>query len=116
MIRRAEQYAMMYFPVNVLVSEADADYLRTISNHNSSLVVHTNGVDVLPSVRTEYDSNKIVFVGNMRTLQNQDAVLSFVQDVFPRILKRIPKAKFYIVGAQPPPHIMDLACENIVVT
>ena len=116
LIRRAEQYAMMYFPVNVLVSEADADYLRTISNHNSSLVVHTNGVDVLPSVRTEYDSNKIVFVGNMRTLQNQDAVLSFVQDVFPRILKRIPKAKFYIVGAQPPPHIMDLACENIVVT
>jgi UDP-N-acetylmuramyl pentapeptide phosphotransferase/UDP-N-acetylglucosamine-1-phosphate transferase len=34
LIRRAEQYAMMYFPVNVLVSEADADYLRTISNHN----------------------------------------------------------------------------------
>jgi glycosyltransferase involved in cell wall biosynthesis len=116
LIRRAEQYAMMYFPVNVLVSEADAEYLRTISDNNSSLVVHTNGVDVLPSVKTEYDSNKIVFVGNMRTLQNQDAVLSFVQDIFPRILKRLPNAKFYIVGAQPPSRIMDLACENIVVT
>lgn len=116
LIRRAEQYAMMYFPVNVLVSEADAEYLRTISNHKSSLVVHTNGVDVLSSVKTEYDSNKIVFVGNMRTLQNQDAVLSFVQEIFPRILIRIPMAKFYIVGAQPPSQIMELACENIVVT
>lgn len=116
LIRRAEQYAMMYFPVNVLVSEADAEYLRTISNHKSSLVVHTNGVDVLPSVKKEYDPNKIVFVGNMRTLQNQDAVLSFVQDIFPRILKRIPEAKFCIVGAQPPPHIIDLACNNIIVT
>lgn len=116
LIRRAEQYAMMYFPVNVLVSEADAEYLRTISNHHSSLIVHTNGVDVLPSVKKEYDSHKIVFVGNMRTLQNQDAVLSFVQDIFPRILKRIPKAKFYIVGAQPPSQIMELARDNIVVT
>ena len=43
------------FPVNLLVSEADAEYLRTISNHKSSLVVHTNGVDVLPSVKKEYD-------------------------------------------------------------
>ena len=116
LIRRAEQYSMMYFPVNVLVSEADAEYLRTISAHNASLTVHTNGVDVLPSAKEDYDSNKIVFVGNMRTLQNQDAVLSFVQDIFPRILKRKPKARFYIVGAQPPPHIMELACENIVVT
>lgn len=116
LIRRAEQYSMMYFPVNVLVSKADAEYLRTISAHNASLTVHTNGVDVLPSAKDDYDSNKIVFVGNMRTLQNQDAVLSFVQDIFPRILKRKPKARFYIVGAQPPPHIMELACENIVVT
>jgi hypothetical protein len=46
LIRRAEQYSMMYFPVNVLVSEADAEYLRTISAHNASLTVHTNGVDV----------------------------------------------------------------------
>lgn len=116
LIRRVEQYSMMYFPVNVLVSEADAEYLRTISAHNASLTVHTNGVDVLPSAKEDYDSNKIVFVGNMRTLQNQDAVFSFVQDIFPRILKRKPKARFYIVGAQPPPHIMELACENIVVT
>ena len=116
LIRRSEQYVMMHFPANVLVSEADVAYLRTLSSHNASLKVHTNGVDVLPSIYNSFDTDKIVFVGNMRTLQNQDAVLSFVQDIFPRILKKNPTAKFYIVGAQPPTHIMDLACENIVVT
>ena len=116
LIRRAEQYSMMYFPVNVLVSDADAQYLRTISPHNSSLVVRTNGVDVTQSVLTDYDPNKIVFVGNMRTLQNQDAVLFFVQEIFPRILSRIPSAKFYIVGAQAPPRILELASDNIIVT
>jgi hypothetical protein len=50
-----------------------------------------------PSV--QYNPNKIVFVGNMRTLQNQDAVLFFVQEVFPRILSRQPDTIFYIVGA-----------------
>jgi glycosyltransferase involved in cell wall biosynthesis len=116
LIRRAEQYSMMYFPVNVLVSEADAEYLRTISAHNASLTVHTNGVDVMQSVLPDYDSRKIVFVGNMRTLQNQDAVLFFVQEVFPRILSKIPDAKFYIVGAQAPPRILELASDNIIVT
>ncbi len=116
LIRRAEQYSMMHFPVNVLVSEADIEYLKGVSPHTAGLVVHTNGVDVISSLEQDYDHNKIVFVGNMRTLQNQDAVYAFVQDIFPRILQRIPDARFYIIGANPPQGIMELACDNIIVT
>ncbi len=116
LIRRTEQYSMMHFPVNVLVSEADTEYLRTLSPHSASLKVHTNGVDVIPAPLQDYDPDKIVFVGNMRTLQNQDAVYAFVQDIFPRILQRIPTARFYIIGAQPPQEVQDLACDNIIVT
>lgn len=116
LIRRAEQYSMLHFPVNVLVSASDVDYLSKLSPHNASLVVHSNGVEVLPNFLTEYDANKIVFIGNMRTLQNQDAVLYFVNDVFPRILRHIPQAKFYIVGSQPSQKILELASDNIIVT
>ena len=35
---------------------------------------------------------------------------------FPRILKQKPDTKFYIVGAQPPQSIQQLASENIFVT
>lgn len=116
LISRAEQYSMLYFPVNVLVSQADAGYLGTLSTHVSHLRVHSNGVDMIEKPSVQYNPNKIVFVGNMRTLQNQDAVLFFVQEVFPRILSRQPDTIFYIVGAQPPQKIIDLTCKNIVVT
>lgn len=116
LILRAEQYSLLHFPKNVLVSQADIDYLKTKSLHPESLELHTNGIQCSKNAQHRYDSNKIVFVGNMRTLQNQDAVFCFVQDIFPRILKQKPDAKFYIVGAQPPHSIQQLASDNIFVT
>ena len=116
LILRAEQYSLLHFPKNVLVSQADIDYLKTKSLHPESLELHTNGIICSKNIKHKYDPNKIVFVGNMRTLQNQDAVLCFVQDIFPRILKRKPNTTFYIVGAQPPQSIQQLASDNIFVT
>lgn len=116
LIRRSEQYSMLFFPKNVLVSKSDTDYLATLSSHASRLKVLTNGVDMLPFIPKGYNHDKIVFVGNMRTLQNKDAVLFFVHDIFPRILRKRPNAVFYIVGAQPPREIMELASKNIIVT
>ena len=116
LILRAEQYSLLHFPKNVLVSQADIDYLKTKSLHPESLELHTNGILCSKSIKHKYNPNKIVFVGNMRTLQNQDAVFYFVQDILPRILKQKPDTKFYIVGAQPPQSIQQLASENIFVT
>ena len=53
----------------------------------------------------------------MRTLQNQDAVLHFVEDIFPLIKKLVPDAVFVIIGAEPPEQIKSLADgKNIEVT
>jgi len=70
-----------------------------------SVVVYTNGINCLPHLNTEYNRNKIVFVGNMRTLQNQDAVRFFVRDIFPLIKQSVPGAFFCVIGAEPPPFI-----------
>ena len=55
-----------------------------------------------------YNRNKIVFVGNMRTLQNQDAVKYFVRAVFPIVLNEQPDARLYIIGAEPSDEIKKL--------
>jgi len=82
-----------------------------------SVVVYTNGINCLSHLNTEYNRNKIVFVGNMRTLQNQDAALFFVNDVFPLVKKAIPVAVFHIIGAEPPSVIQNLADgRNIIVS
>lgn len=114
LIKNYEQYVIKRFPKVVLVTSED---IKVLDEHGSrNLVVHTNGVDISKKVPTSYDSNKIVFIGNMRTLQNQDAVLYFTNDIFPLITKANPNAKFYIIGAEPPQRIKSLATSNIIVT
>lgn len=118
LIRRYEKYVVAHFPKVALVSEADIRYLEEQCGRNSkSLALYTNGVDCLPVLPISYNNHKICFVGNMRTLQNQDAVLHFVQDIFPIIKKAVPDAVFTVIGAEPPESIHALADgKNIIVT
>ena len=116
LIERYEDHVIRTFPKVVLVSQADIDFLKK-RIASPSLSLHTNGVECLPNIPTNYNPNKICFIGNMRTLQNQDAVLRFVKNIFPIILKNRPDTVFYIVGAEPSREIQNLNNKkNIIVT
>lgn len=114
---RYEQHVIQTFPKVVLVSRHDVSYLNTIAGQNSpSLVVHTNGVRCIEKPSEKYQSNKICFVGNLRSMPNQDAVHHYVKAIFPIIKEKMPGAKFYIVGSLPPKDIQALSSYDIVVT
>lgn len=117
LIKRYEKYVISKFPKVVLVSQADVDFLKSENpKGGNSLYVYTNGVDMVENISPQYDVNKICFVGNMRSIQNQDAALHFAKNIFPLIKERMPNAKFHIVGSLPPPSIKALQSENIIVT
>ena len=110
LIKKYEKHVMQTFPKVVLVSKADIEYLKECADvSGENLYCHANGVSVNASLPRSYNPNKICFVGNMRTLQNQDAVIYFVSEVFPIIRKANPDATFHIVGAEPPEKIRSLA-------
>lgn len=118
LIKRYEMNTIRRYPKVVLVSQTDIDYLKDCiaPEEGKSLRLHPNGV-YMPEVSkltSDYDPYKICFIGNMRTLQNQDAVIHFVNNIFPHIVKSEPKAKFYIVGAEPPQSILDLVDDKHV--
>ena len=120
-IARYEQQVIRKFPKVVLVSQSDVDFLRGKCGESnwmcgSSLAMHTNGVETMSAVPESYDERKICFMGNMRSMQNQDAAIFFANCVFPLIKRRISGAKFYIVGSLPPENIRSLASDDIVVT
>ena len=115
-IAKYELRTMRCFPKVVLVSQGDIDYLKEKEPDATSLVLHSNGVGVLHTLPERYDADKICFLGNMRSMQNQDAALYFANEVFPPIRKKRPSAKFYIVGSLPPPKIQALASDSIIVT
>ena len=51
-------------------------------------------------------------MGTMYWPPNIEAVLWFSQEVWPVIIKRIPKAKFIIIGKNPPRSIQELGSSN----
>ena len=57
----------------------------------------------------------IFFVGGYQHLPNVDAVRYFIIEVWPLIHTRIPGVKFYIIGANPPEEIQNLASPNVIV-
>ncbi|MBP5377560.1 MAG: glycosyltransferase [Bacteroidaceae bacterium] len=117
LIARYEKYVTTHYPKVVLVSQADIDYLKqNIQGDTASLALHSNGVGYIENISTAYDVDKICFMGNMRSMQNQDAALYFANDIFPLIKAKRPTAKFYIVGSLPPGNIQTLASDDIIIT
>ncbi len=56
-----------------------------------------------------------LFIGSFLHPPNVDAVLYFVNDIYPLVAQTLPAVKFYIIGHQAPPEIVTLGSENIIV-
>lgn len=102
----------------IAVSELDREAFIKFYDLNPSRVLSIeNGVDVeyfyaMPDVR----NRNIVFVGNMGYPPNDQATRYFVKEVFPEILKKVPDAHFYAVGANAGAELKALETEHITVT
>ncbi len=67
-------------------------------------------------VNTKFQTRKdIIFVGGFGHAPNKDAVLWFAEKIFPKVLKKYPDIKWYIVGSNPTEDILALNSENIIV-
>ncbi|MBW7888310.1 MAG: glycosyltransferase [Bacteroidetes bacterium] len=98
-----------------VVTEKDRDELNKYLKEKPVFIL----TDVHDSKETalSFDERKdLVFVGNFNHNPNEDAVLFFVQSIFPHIKKQIPDCKFYVVGNNPTEKIRQLASQDIIVT
>jgi glycosyltransferase involved in cell wall biosynthesis len=105
LIAKYEQYAINNFKKICLISQQDINILGRKRN----LKLYPPGIYCDNSSEKIYNANKICFIGNMRTLQNQDAVNYFVNEIFPIIKQRLPRTIFSVIGAEPPVFIQQLS-------
>lgn len=117
--KRVEKYEKIAekFHIVFICSEVDREYLIN-KDVKANIKILRNGVDIdyFISDQIEYEKNRIIFTGNMPYYANYDAAIYFAKEIFPQVLKRVPEAKFYIVGQKPPLRVRALANKSIVVT
>lgn len=115
----AYEQVMNQFDLSLVCSKEDLNYLRT-QQHITTVQLLPNGVDTNTFTPDPHDYNihdHILFTGNMDYAPNVDAVIYFVEEIFPIILKSCPKAKFTIAGQRPLPKVKALDNgHNIAVT
>lgn len=105
------------FDTLFICSNNDKDFLERRKIHdNIQILLNGFDSDSFKSEKIEPEKDRIIFSGNMPYFPNKDAVLYFVNEIFPLVLKKKPNAKFYIVGQQPPKEILALQSDNIFVT
>ncbi len=121
-LRRYERRWLPRYHAVVCVSEEDARHLRRLAGV-SPLVV-PNGVDTdhldprrfapQPDVARE---PAVVFVGKMDFRPNVDGARWFAEEIWPRVRRAVPQARFWVVGQAPTASVRALhGRDGIVVT
>lgn len=117
-LRSYETEQSVLFDMNIVVSSTDQADLCRIAPGAAAHVI-PNGVDTAYfSPGTDNHEISAIYTGGMNMYANKDAVLYFVRDIWPIILRSHPGAKFYAIGQDPPRELKDYASrdQSIIVT
>ncbi|NMP33067.1 TIGR03087 family PEP-CTERM/XrtA system glycosyltransferase [Thalassotalea sp. M1531] len=120
-----EDLVCQQFDISLFVSPDEADLFknRQPKEHQDKVSGLLNGVDVKffdPDV--EYHQEPLVpnspfisFTGAMDYWANVDAVLWFVEHVWPDIKRKVPEVKFVVAGGNPSKEILALKKDSAIV-
>ena len=115
---RYERATVRRFSQVIAVSERDRDEMTRMVDPSRITVVPT-GVDV-DQYRAAAGSTAVnpivMFLGSMDWEANVDAVDYFCRDIWPTVKAAVPAARFRIVGRNPHPRVLRLACDSVEVT
>ncbi|HVW41586.1 MAG TPA: glycosyltransferase [Amycolatopsis sp.] len=100
--------------VTLTVSEFERDLLTKLEP--SADVVVLSNVHRVDSAEAVPDHRSgVLFVGSFNHTPNRDAAWWLATEVMPRVRRRCPGAVAHIVGSNPPPEILALAGDGVVV-
>lgn len=106
------------FDLSLVCSREDMEYLQEDKNIKNVHLL-ANGVDSkqFSFPENDYSEDKnILFTGNMDYAPNVDAVIYFVEEILPLILKELPDVHFTIAGQRPVEKVMRLQSDKVTIT
>jgi hypothetical protein len=109
--RRSEDRAALRFRRNLLVNAGEAARLTArVASRGSADVIAVPPLVKPPQYRQRQygGAPDFVFVGLLSLPHNEDGVTSFLADVWPMVLTRMPKAQLRIIGRDCSPELAEL--------
>ena len=113
---KINNYEKCYDKFDACIVVNNKDKLLLEKKLQVPIEVVANGVDTEYFTNRSDDENiRLVFLGDMSTPPNNDAVKYFIEEIYPQVLEQ-RAVKFYIVGRNPTQYIKNLENNNITVT
>jgi GT2 family glycosyltransferase/glycosyltransferase involved in cell wall biosynthesis len=107
-----------------LIDQADETWV--VSGVEQKLLLETRpdkSIQIVPTIvdvpgsNTPFSlRNDFLFIGGFQHTPNIDAVIFFLEKIYPLVREHLSDAKFYIIGDKAPPEVVALATDNVVVT
>lgn len=113
-----EQQTVQRFHHVIAVSESDRRLMSAWADSSRVSAVPT-GVDLAqfrPDLTRTAEKPVVMFVGAMDWMPNVDGAEYFCREIWPSIVRRVPEARFRIVGRNPVARVQQLASDTVEVT
>ena len=113
-LKKFERHICPKCDVNIVVSDLDGFRLKEIVG-NVRITVVTNGVDLeyfRPQKIGGINDGGLIFAGPMDWYPNRAAVLFFLSEIWPKLMKDNPHRPITIVGKNPPKELLNAACHS----
>ena len=95
-----EKKILDFFTSVIVLTERDKGLVEKLNSNVKATIIPT-GVDTefyKPNNYT-YNEKSLVFVGHYKHFPNTDAIVYFAKNIYPKVLKKIPDMKLYVVGS-----------------
>ena len=114
-MKQQEFDTLLNADASIVLSSTELEILR--NDLPKAKFYHLPHILNIPGTQTIFkDRRDIVFIGGSAHPPNVDAVQYFVKEVMPLLRKQIPGIRFYVVGHNPTQDILDLACDDVIIT
>lgn len=102
-----------YYPSPVEVEEIKKELPQARIKAIPAYVFFDDQLNVIQDFAQRKD---ILFVGGFAHRPNLDGILWFLEEIFPKVLAKLPELKLYIIGSNPPEILNRYASRNVIVT
>ena len=97
-------------------SDEEVGHVRAICPEADVRLLTPFSCEPDPEIRDGDSREHLLFVGGFRHPANGDAAIWLVRDIMPKIKKRNPGIKLFLVGSEPTDSVRALASQDVVVT